>query len=183
MSPVTFPQANIVLGKNQPEYLPLPAHRTEDGNVTCRWEFTKEEIDRMSAQAAEGNPVGVFVTQMTFGGALQPIMVNPEFIPLVRKPRMPMAQPPLRRDGLEVIADKRGLSGGFAFAMDAESLPGKCLVHFVRVETIAFDNGEEPVGLKFLRANEDERIDVLAASFQAPLQVINVELFKWYHSP
>jgi hypothetical protein len=33
MKPIKFKEQNITFAENQPEYLPLPAHRTEDGQV------------------------------------------------------------------------------------------------------------------------------------------------------
>lgn len=40
MKPVTFTECNYVYAKDQPEYLPLPALKTEDGTVTSCWALT-----------------------------------------------------------------------------------------------------------------------------------------------
>ena len=33
MKPIEFPEQNVVYAKDQPEYVPLPAYRTNDGEV------------------------------------------------------------------------------------------------------------------------------------------------------
>ena len=40
MAPIEFTEQNVVFAKDQPEYLPLPAHRTEDGRVFSCWKMT-----------------------------------------------------------------------------------------------------------------------------------------------
>ena len=40
MRPVTFKEQNCVFAENQPEYLPLPVHKTEDGRVISCWRFS-----------------------------------------------------------------------------------------------------------------------------------------------
>jgi len=67
MKPVEFDGFNTVYGKGQEEYIPLPAHRTEDGTVTTEWEFTPEE------RAAIANGANLRISQLTFNKALQPI--------------------------------------------------------------------------------------------------------------
>lgn len=34
---IGFPEQTVVYAENQPQYRPLPAHRTPDGVVTCCW--------------------------------------------------------------------------------------------------------------------------------------------------
>lgn len=43
MKLIEFPEQTIVIAKNQPEYLPMPAHVAEDGTVTCCWSLTLRE--------------------------------------------------------------------------------------------------------------------------------------------
>lgn len=45
MTPIEFPEANVVFGKHQPEVNPLPAMKTEDGDVITCWELTPEELE------------------------------------------------------------------------------------------------------------------------------------------
>lgn len=39
---IEFPEQTIVIAKDQPEYLPLPAHRFSgsDGRIACCWHLT-----------------------------------------------------------------------------------------------------------------------------------------------
>ena len=43
MKPIEFPEQNCVYAKDQPEYLPLPVHKTEDGMVVSCWRLTWRE--------------------------------------------------------------------------------------------------------------------------------------------
>lgn len=40
MQLVEFDEQNTVFAKDQPEYLPLPAHVTDDGRMTCCWKLS-----------------------------------------------------------------------------------------------------------------------------------------------
>lgn len=68
MKPISFAGQNVVFGENQPEYQPLPALRMPDGEVITCWQFTDEEWERMSKNRC------FYLSQLTFNGALQPIM-------------------------------------------------------------------------------------------------------------
>jgi hypothetical protein len=70
----------VVYAKDQPEYLPLPALRSEDGRVMSRWELSDEEREMIAGGA------DVFVTVLTFNQALQPIVV--EILNKASDPRM-----------------------------------------------------------------------------------------------
>lgn len=67
MKPTIFPEKNVVFAEHQPEYLPLPAHRTDDGQVITRWEFSWQERLRV----AFGRPM--WLRQLTFNHPLQPL--------------------------------------------------------------------------------------------------------------
>lgn len=43
MKPIGFPEQNCVYGKDQPDYLPLPAHRTAEGEVISCWKLSARE--------------------------------------------------------------------------------------------------------------------------------------------
>lgn len=76
MKPEKFKHANVVYGENQPEYLPLPAHRDSAGVVTTFWKCsTLRERIRMFFQG------GVYVSLMTFNKPIQPSLVMTEFSP------------------------------------------------------------------------------------------------------
>jgi hypothetical protein len=68
MEPATFPGVNVVFGKGQEEYRELPALRTPDGTVITFWKFTPEEKERLR------DLDGVYIQQLTFNNALQPIL-------------------------------------------------------------------------------------------------------------
>jgi hypothetical protein len=43
MNPIEFPEQNCVYAKDQSEYLPLPVHKTPDGEVLSCWALTWRE--------------------------------------------------------------------------------------------------------------------------------------------
>lgn len=43
MKPISFKEQNGVYAKDQPEYLPLPVHKTEEGLVISCWKLTWKE--------------------------------------------------------------------------------------------------------------------------------------------
>lgn len=72
MKPVAFKEATCEYATNQKEYMPLPAHVDRHGVVTSCWELTKEELEAI----AKGKKL--YVQCMTFGAALQPILITTE---------------------------------------------------------------------------------------------------------
>lgn len=68
---------------------------------------------------------------------------------------------------LKQCAELRGLSGGFVFSMDAVHVPDKTIMHFVRLETIAFDSDGEPPNkmLSVMDVELDPRLSILAGCF------------------
>jgi hypothetical protein len=85
MTPVEFPEQTVVIAKDQPQYLPLPAHvyaGDQDRRVTFCWKLTPDEL-------VELNRTGLlWHTVMTFGDPLQPQMLS------VDKPVMRSIQDP-----------------------------------------------------------------------------------------
>lgn len=74
MEPINFPQQNTTFAKNQPEYLPLPAFRSEDGQeVTACWGMSWRERIRVLFTGR------IYVTLLTFGRPLTPSRVSTEF--------------------------------------------------------------------------------------------------------
>ena len=43
MKPISFPEQSCTYAENQPEYLPFPVHRADDGCVTACWKLTWRE--------------------------------------------------------------------------------------------------------------------------------------------
>lgn len=74
MKPVEFPQTNVIYGEGQPEYWPLPAHRTDDGIVTSCWHAGWLDRIRILFRGR------VYVRTMTFRQRLQPIAVDTCFV-------------------------------------------------------------------------------------------------------
>lgn len=74
MTPIPFEGSNIIIAEGQPEYRPLPAHRskTYQGVVTTCWEMTLKE--RLQALWTGK----VWARQMAYGKPLQPIDILTE---------------------------------------------------------------------------------------------------------
>lgn len=66
MHPVKFKEHNMVFAENQPEYLPLPAHRDSDGIVTSCWKMSFIERIKILFTGR------IYLLQMTFNNPLQP---------------------------------------------------------------------------------------------------------------
>jgi len=67
MDPIPFKAQNIVYAEDQPEYIPLPVHKAEDGKVTSVWKLSDEEREKVAKGAY------VCLCQSTFHQALQPV--------------------------------------------------------------------------------------------------------------
>jgi len=62
----------VIYAKDQPEYLPLPAHRSEDGCVTTRWRLTwKERLQLLFSGE-------LYLQILTFNDPLQPTKMSTE---------------------------------------------------------------------------------------------------------
>lgn len=70
MKPIEFEGANIVFGKNQPEYLPLPAKQVDDSTIMTCWELTDEDILLINSSKK------IWLGIMTFGKPLQPVLLT-----------------------------------------------------------------------------------------------------------
>jgi hypothetical protein len=72
MEPEEFEGSNTIYGQDQPEYKPLPAHRTPEGLVTCCWRLSPEELETVKYTGV------VWVQLHTFNKQLQPVNVQVE---------------------------------------------------------------------------------------------------------
>ena len=75
MSPASpvFPDLDLpetVFAKNQPEYLPLPSYRTDDGIVVTRWKLSFAE--RLTLLFS-GN---LWLSVLTYNRPLQPVKIE-----------------------------------------------------------------------------------------------------------
>lgn len=70
MKLVKFEGHNVVFAENQPEYLPLPALRLDDGEIICCWELTWRERFALLLRGR------IWHSVLTFGGALQPQLLS-----------------------------------------------------------------------------------------------------------
>ena len=79
MTPVSFPEQTVVFAKDQPEYLPLPAHVDEHGCVTFCWQLSWRDRLRLLVTGKLWHQV------LTFGRPLQPQKLSAE-CPFERAP-------------------------------------------------------------------------------------------------
>jgi hypothetical protein len=68
-----FAGVNGTYAKDQPEYLPLPAHRAADGTVTSCWSLTWRERLQVLRTGR------LYISMLTFGEPLQPLLPSVEF--------------------------------------------------------------------------------------------------------
>lgn len=68
MKPIEFEGCNVVYAKDQPEYQPLPAMKTKEGEVLTCWELTPEERLQVF------NEGKIYINMLTFNQPLQPIL-------------------------------------------------------------------------------------------------------------
>lgn len=83
MNLIEFPEQNVVVAKDQPQYRPMPAHKLKDdvsGRVVFCWKLTPEEIE---AVVKTGE---IWHTVMTFNQPLQPQLLT------VEKPELPQQE-------------------------------------------------------------------------------------------
>lgn len=80
MKLVQFVEANIVIAKDQPQYIPMPAHSylDEHGMITCCWQLSFIERIKLLFSGK------IWHSILTFNKPLQPQMLE------VDKPRMIM---------------------------------------------------------------------------------------------
>lgn len=74
MIPVQFPEANVLIGRDQDEYEPLPVYRFGDaeGRVAFCCRLSDAEIDEIVRTRS------LWVQQLTFGNHFQPIVLTVE---------------------------------------------------------------------------------------------------------
>lgn len=67
MKIIRFKECNVTYAENQPEYLPLPAHKSDDGRVTSCWGLSFFERLRVALIGR------IYLQVLTFNKPLQPL--------------------------------------------------------------------------------------------------------------
>jgi hypothetical protein len=67
MQPIKFKEQNCTYAENQPDYIPLPAHKDKEGVVTTCWKFSI--IERFKILFGSK----LYWQQLTFNRPLQPV--------------------------------------------------------------------------------------------------------------
>lgn len=83
MEPVRFPEVNTIIGKGQPEYVALPAHRGDAPLMTMTMQFRLSEEELAEVVRTRS----IWIQQLTFGGAFQPIGLS-----VLRPPELALTQ-------------------------------------------------------------------------------------------
>ena len=73
MIPLKFKEQNITFAENQPEYLPLPAWRSPEGEVISCWKFAFKEKIMILFNSK------LWLRQYTFNSPLQPQLPQVEY--------------------------------------------------------------------------------------------------------
>jgi hypothetical protein len=66
MNPIKFKEQNCIIAKEQPQYLQLPAYKSDDGIVTTCWKLSFSERIKI---LISGN---IWIELMTFNHPIQP---------------------------------------------------------------------------------------------------------------
>jgi hypothetical protein len=69
MKPIEFKEQNVVFGKDQPEYIPLPALRFEGGTVVTCWKLSWKEAIKVLFMRK------IWHSMLTFNNPLQPTLL------------------------------------------------------------------------------------------------------------
>lgn len=70
MKPINFKEQNVVYAKDQPEYMPLPALKFEDGTVVSCWKLSWREILKIIFTRK------IWLGILTFNKPLQPTFIT-----------------------------------------------------------------------------------------------------------
>lgn len=73
ITPVEFQQQNVVYAANQPEYNPLPVHKTDEGVVTSCWSMSLFQRIKFLFTGK------VYLSVWTFNQPLQPLRFTTRF--------------------------------------------------------------------------------------------------------
>ena len=149
MKPIEFEGQNTVFAKDQPEYQPLPALAVGDSKgtiITC-WQLDEDDVEAILA-----NDSRLWLSQLTFGQALQPQL------PTANCP-FTLAEKPEELEEADIVVrlrwDQRYTNGHVPVTMEDAALE----IERLRLETERLRL--KVVGLKFRVIAEDEVEDRL----------------------
>jgi len=95
MKPIKFKGCNATYAQDQPKYLPLPAHKTQDGAVTSCWGLSLFECLQVALTGR------IYLQVLTFNRPLQPLKISTKLPTLVDdSPDLPPGPPdaPMPKD-------------------------------------------------------------------------------------
>ncbi len=78
MIPIKFRQANVVFAKDQPQYQPLPAFKSDDGQTISCWQLNLKERFKILLTGK------LWLTVLTFNQPLQPLLPSVDY-PFLKK--------------------------------------------------------------------------------------------------
>ena len=70
MKPIEFKECNTVYAKDQPEYLPLPVYKSDDGKVVSCWKMSFLERVKIFFTGK------LYLMNLTFNHPLQPQKIS-----------------------------------------------------------------------------------------------------------
>ena len=70
MKPIEFKEQNVVYGKDQKEYMPLPALKFDDGTVIACWKLSWKELIKLAFTRK------IWFSTLTFNNPLQPTLLT-----------------------------------------------------------------------------------------------------------
>lgn len=79
MKPIEFKEQNVVFGKDQPEYKPLPALVFQDGEVVTCWKLSLKELFKVVFTRK------IYISTQTFCKPLQPLFVTTYKYDIIKK--------------------------------------------------------------------------------------------------
>lgn len=74
MEPIEFEGCNVIYAKDQPEYIPLPAKKTDNGHVTTCWKLSADELAQIQETGV------IWLHMLTFNQPLQAVLLSTENI-------------------------------------------------------------------------------------------------------
>ena len=87
MKPIEFKEQNFTYAKDQPEYIPLPVLKTEEGQVISCWNLSIMERIKLLFSGK------LWLSVLTFNNPLQPVLLE------IKKPFIKLCDPERKENG------------------------------------------------------------------------------------